>query len=1021
MARGGRRLGDNESAPTNDEAIVASLPPLNGNGPVKAYRHRGEKRRNIPPAAIAAEGRVPTAPKLNYSYSPRLDPALRFDQTGAADKLPPMLEKAKHGPLTSAEVRLLAEGLRKQDPCLEWSGRRETTGFSVDPVALHIHERVSAQAILKVAARKDVTRDLFADPQLDYHQAVQFYRHEMDWSNRLILGDSLQVMASLAQREDLAGKVQMIYVDPPYGIKFASNFQPKITSKDVSEKEQDLTREPEMVRAYRDTWNLGIHSYLSYLRDRITVARLLLNDRGSVFVQISDENLHYMRSILDEVFGRRNFVCQIQVQKTGTQTGEFLVQNSDFLLWFARDKELASSKYRQLFLPRPEEKLRSGNAGDERGWAPDPMTSDGFRETTTVEFEFCGRVFHPGPNRHWGVEVAGLRRAANADRIVALKDQIRFRKYHDDFPVTPLGPSWDDVGGATDKKYVVQTAPKVIQRCMLMTTDPGDLVLDPTCGSGTTAFIAEQWGRRWITIDTSRVAISIARQRLLTAKFEYYELKNDVRGIAGGFRYKTAPHITLKSISQNTNLDAIFAKHATAIDIALETCNSALGDVPLGVKKKLIAKLLEKQRKEGKRAVTDSDRRRWLLPPDNRAKDSKLTVDAKFLGWYHWEVPFETDPDWPKLLQDLVVRYRAAWRSRMDEINACIQSNVEREELVDQPDGRQGVVRVSGPFTVEAVQPQELSLDEDASPIGGTPEADETTFAMNGSGLPTPATSGADNREADAKNADSYIDTMIRLLRLDGVRFPDNKEMRFSRLDPMGARSAAIQADGRWTPKGEVDPDPEGRATICVAFGPQYGPVTAPQVETLLRAASRRGYDDLLVAGFAFDGPAQTVIEEAENPNVRIHMVHVRPDVNPAMNGLLKETPGSQLFSVFGRPRTVLRGPAPDGSFTVEMQGVDIYDPVTNTIDPNRADKVAAWFVDNDYDGRTFCVSQAFFPDASAWEKLAVALKGVVDEEAFEALAGTVSLPFPVGEHKAVAVKVIDPRGNEVVRVHRLD
>ncbi len=316
MARG-RPGGDGKArAPAENEIATGPALAPNGNGPAKAYRHKGEKRRNIPPAAIAAEGKVRAAPKVNYSYNPRLDPILRFDPTGAPDKLPDLLEKAKREPLTEAEARLLAEALRRQEPWLEWAGKREANGFVVDPVALHIHERVSTQAILKIAARKDVTRDLFADPQFDYHEAVQFYRHEMDWSNRLILGDSLQVMASLAQREDLAGKVQMIYVDPPYGIKFASNFQPKITSKNVKDKEQDLTREAEMVRAYRDTWALGRHSYLTYLRDRLTLARDLLTESGSIFVQIGDENVHLVRDLMDEVFGTENYVTTINFHKS---------------------------------------------------------------------------------------------------------------------------------------------------------------------------------------------------------------------------------------------------------------------------------------------------------------------------------------------------------------------------------------------------------------------------------------------------------------------------------------------------------------------------------------------------------------------------------------------------------------------------------------------------------------------------------------------------------------------------------
>jgi adenine-specific DNA-methyltransferase len=923
---------------------------------------RGEKRRNIPPAAIAAEGKVPAAPKLNYGYSPRLDPVLRFDATGAPDKLPDLLEKAKRETLTEAEARLLAEALRRQEPWLEWAGKREANSFVVDPVALHIHERVSTQAILKIAARKDVTRDLFADPQFDYHQAVQFYRHEMDWSNRLILGDSLQVMASLAQREDLAGKVQMIYVDPPYGIKFASNFQPKITSKNVKDKEQDLTREAEMVRAYRDTWALGRHSYLTYLRDRLTLARDLLIDSGSIFVQIGDENVHLVRDLMDEVFGTENYVTTINYQKTSHATSDYLPTVFDQILFFARNKDRL--KFRALYFDR--------NFDDADVFSSRDLASAG-AGASTFDFDFEGRLFHPGQDRHWKTQRAGLERARKADRLFRSTESLRYKRYNRDFPVTEIHNSWTDtiVGSFHEEKvFVVQTSPKAVARCLLMTTEPGDLILDPTCGSGTTAVVAEQWGRRWITIDTSRVAVAIARQRLLTAKFDYYELKDDAKGVAGGFKCKTVPHVTLKSVAQNTNLDPIFAKHEPVLDKALAACNDALAKVSTDLKTKLAAKLIAKQRTEGNRAVTDADRRRWLLPPDNREKEARLTVDAKFRGWYHWEVPFDTDPDWPKPLRDEVTAYHAAWHAKMDEVNACIEANAEPEELANQPDVRHGIVRVSGPFSVEAVQPQEFSLDESASPIGGAPEPDEETFDIGKGEVVMPPAGIGDGREADAKNADTYIDNMIRLLRLDGVRFHDNKEMKFSRLDPMGARSATIHAEGRWTPPVETDPDPEGRAPVCVAFGPQYGPVTATQVEMLIRAASRRGYDDLLIAGFAFDGPAQTVIEEADHPHVRIHMAHIRPDVNPAMDGVLKETPGSQLFSVFGRPRTALKGPAKDGTYTVTMEGVDIYDPVTNTIDANRADKVVAWFVDSDYDGRTFCITQAFFPDKSAWEKL---------------------------------------------------
>jgi adenine-specific DNA-methyltransferase len=362
-------------------------------------------------------------------------------------------------------------------------------------------------------------------------------------------------------------------------------------------------------------------------------------------------------------------------------------------------------------------------------------------------------------------------------------------------------------------------------------------------------------------------------------------------------------------------------------------------------------------------------------------------------------VPFGTDPDWPSDLQAAVTEYRKAWRAKMDEVNACIAANAEQEELVDQAEVVKGIVRVSGPFTVEAVQPPEMSLGM----FGGEPGEMEA--------FPTQA--------SEAKNIEAYLDQMVRLLKVDGVRFPDNKEKVFSRLDRVIGSDTGIHAEGRWVLKGEEDQDKEGKATVAVAFGPQYGPVTARQVEELIRAAYQRGYNDLVVAGFSFDGPAQAIFDSQKHSKFHLHMAHIRPDVNPGMAGLLKEQPGSQLFTVFGQPRTTLKGPDRDGQYTVKMEGVDIYDPVKNTIVSTEDQKVAAWFLDGDYDGQTFCITQAFFPDKSAWKKLSESLGGVVAEDSFEALSGTVSLPFPLGEHKCVAVKVIDPRGNEVMQVHK--
>jgi len=994
--------------------------------PVADYRHPEATRKNNPPAKIAAEGHVPLLPKAEYSYSPRLAPVLRFDPTGSADELPELLAEATRRPLNEAEAWALAEALRKYEPWLEWAGKREAKSFVVDPVALHIHERVSAQAILKVAAREDVNRSLFADPEQEYNEAVQFYKHDVDWSNRLILGDSLQVMSSLARREDLAGKVQMIYIDPPYGIRFKSNFQPEVGNRDPKDREADLTREPETVKAYRDTWHLGIHSYLTYLRDRLVVSRELLADSGSVFVQIGQENLHRVRDVLDEVFGSSNSLGVIAFATTGGQSAESLGNVFDFLLWYG--KNASCFKYRQLYTEKglrrgggwahsrvefpdgkrenigvDEVEKRLSEGENVRPYSLDGTASQGATASGSEPFIFEGRQFHLPPNSHWKTTTVGLTRLSNVGRLESSANSIRYVRFIDDFPVQPITNVWDDTnrpGYMDTKRYAVYTNSKVIERCMLMTTDPGDLVLDPTCGSGTTAYVAEQWGRRWITIDTSRVAIAIARQRLLTAKYEYFKLKDESKGVAGGFRYKTVPHITLKSIAQNTNLDPIFAKHEPILDARLAEANAALEQVTDKLRQEQRMKLALKQKQEGKKAITDADRRRWDLP-------------AKGKGWQHWEVPFDTDPEWPAALKQAVEAYRAAWRAKMDEVNACIAANADQEELVDQPEIDRKITRVSGPFTVEAVQPPEMSLGDaievETGQFAGEPEELETTFVL---------------REVQMgespQNVEAYLSKMVDLLRMDGVRFPDNKQRKFTRLDAIYAegRSGGIHAEGRWVNEGETDEDPQGAATVGVVFGPQYGPITAKMVEEVIRPAARR-YDDLVFAGFSFDGPAQAAIEEG-HPRLRIHIAHIRPDVNPGMNGLLKEQPGSQLFTVFGRPRTKVEGPDQEGMYRIEMQGVDIYDPVTNNIVDTGAAKVAAWFVDGDYDGRTFCITQAFFPDRSAWDKLSKALNGVVDPERFEALSGTVSLPFPAGKHKCAAVKVIDPRGNEVMRVHPL-
>lgn len=986
------------------------------------YRHKNVTRLNIPPAGLVARGQITKEKKITYAYNPHLSPLLRFDTEGKADRISNLIAETARRKLETTEIELLNAAFSNYEPWLEWAGKREQQSCVVDPVALHIHERISTQAILRVAKRQDLQRSLFADPDYEYHKAVQFYKYPMDWANRMILGDSLAVMASLARREAMAGKVQMIYMDPPYGIKYASNFQPEVGRRDVKDRNEDLTREPEMVKAYRDTWTLGVHSYLSYLRDRLLLCRELLADTGSIFVQIGDDNMHTVRDLVSEVFRSGNFIAMIAFKKKKMPLREtFLFTMCDYLLWFSKDKD--KMKFCRLFLDR-----ETGEEGDFNNvefadgrvvsigdtdinseeirfqFQSMDMRSSGRTESCVFPYKYNGREFNPSGGKSWKTNPEGMRRLDSANRLYAPGESLRYKLCLQDYPVQELSHMWMDTQGPTDKQYVVQTSEKVVERCLLMTTDPGDLVLDPTCGGGTTAYMAEHWGRRWITIDISRVALAIARQRLLTAKFDYYQLRptsaEDVRRNPDGpwlsdpdgqiqgsstFEYKTVPHLTLKSIAQNRALDPIFDKWRPALAEKLAALNSVLKQaVTKELRYKLLTKLDAKAKREGKKAITEADQRRWKLPERE---------------WQEREVPFDTDADWPKALQDPLNDYRKAWRQKMDEVNACIAARADQEELVDKPVIEKRITRVSGPFTMEGIIPAEESIDTEPveSPIGGAPE-----------GLPTFG-NGGDTLQTEAQNTAAYLDRMVRLMRDDGVRFPDNKIVKFIILEALSDGST-LHARGTWG-------NGTGERQVAVIFGPQYGSLSSTMVEDGIRTAARRGFDDLVFAAFSVDGAAQAIIQEDPDPQVRIHLAQIRPDVN--MGDLLKTTVSSQIFTVSGSPRTSIRQ-LEDGEYVVTMEGVDIYDPVTNTVRSTGGDKVAAWFVDSDYDGRCFCVCQAFFPDKSAWEKLGKALRGTLDEDAFDKLSSTESLPFPAGEHKRIAVKVIDPRGNEVLRVHKL-
>lgn len=1050
-----------------------------------SYKHSDKTRSNIPAAGMAVKDADIEKEKVPYLYDPHLSPVLRFDETGEIDRLSEqveaILEKAKTEPLTLEETQLLQDALlRSRQPWLEWSTKREKSQFEVDPVALHIHEKVSARAILKTAERADIEEDLFSTQRLDREQERQFYQHDVDWANRLILGDSLQVMTSLSRREGLAGQVQMIYIDPPYGIKFSSNWQNEVGKREVKDKNDDLTREPEMIKAYRDTWTLGVHSYLDYLKQRLISARELLTDSGSVFVQISDENLHRVRAVTDEVFGAENCCAIIPFVTTSSQTSTLLPSTNDFLIWISKDVQKV--KFRQIY----SFKEVGGDGGTkytsvelatgERGplsvhgaglsFRPSPMVSQSGGENSNFDVGFEGKVCVPRSG-YWKTNRDGVDRLKRSSRLVVEGRSLAYVRYLDDFPVYPKSSFWDDTWGVQSrsdpKRYVVQTATEIIQRCLVMTTEPGDLVLDPTCGSGTTAYVAEQWGRRWITIDSSRVAAAIARQRLLTAKFETYKTKDASEGIdqtspknpGTGFVYKTVPHITLKSIAQNKSLDAIFDKHEPLLLEKLTILNTTLAQLESTAKASLILKLIEKHKCEGSNAVTDADSRRWMLPGCDASTIKPFTVNAAsraegfsknitagqvkkykaFVAeiesgtWEEWQVPFDTDPDWPQALQGALTDYREAWRKKMDAVNECIENNAAQEELVDQPEVVRGVTRVSGPFTVESIRPLENSMKghaeaTEASPIVGAPEQLETF------GDPEINEGGRDFSDTDvsAANATSHIDRMLSLLRSDGLTFPGNKHISFEGdLHPID--SEFLHAEASYIPTEGAE-----ARSVGIVVGPEHGAVTAFQASSAIFQAINRKYDELVFAGFAFDSVAQDKIQEANDnaaSGLTVHLCMIRPDV--LTEGLKRNEKAKsknalasqQIFTVFGQPRTRVETTA-DSETVVHMEGVDVYDPVKNELIDTKANKVAAWFIDTNYDGKTFCICQAFFPDKDAWGKLAKALKEDKSDDGsrfaavLDKMSGQSSLPFAPGSYKRVAVKVIDPRGNEVLRVHEL-
>ena len=878
------------------------------------------------------------------------------------------------GTKEQAPVRVAYERRNRDlDPQLVWRGKDEQdwSDLIVHAPPLFIQEKVHPKVLIDDLLRRSEADQNSGDPQVDLfadfnglpdeNARTEFYQHDANWSNRMILGDSLQVMASLAEREGLRGKVQCIYIDPPYGIKFNSNFQWSTTSRNVKDGKADhITREPEQVKAFRDTWRDGIHSYLTHLRDRLTVARDLLTESGSVFVQIGDENVHRVRALMDEVFGEENYVSLIPFSKsssTNSPSAKTLVLSStvDYILWYARQAETV--KYRQLF--RDKSEGVSTHQAYVRGEVENPYTVSDLtaqKPTTVYDFGFRGTVYNPLP-RGWRTTEIGMKRADLADRIERVGKRIRYRQFLSDYPVTPNNNLWSDTGIAgfvSDKRYVVETSTKVLQRCILMTTDPGDLVVDPTCGSGTAAHVAENWGRRWITIDTSRVALALARARIMGARYPYYVLtdsrdgqikeanlarkvpsetatRNDIRQ---GFVYERVPHITLKSIANNAEIDVIWERFQEALEPLRQELNDALG-----------------------------------------------------ASYVEWEIPRDAEEAWP----DEARRIHAAWWkqriARQKEIDASIAANANYEYLYDKPYEDRTKARVAGPFTVESLSPhRELGVDENDELVDGVADAH---LEYGG--------------QAD------FAGVILENLASAGVQQAHKEDkITFTSLQPWPGN--LICAEGRYLETGH---DVDKRAAIFI--GPEFGTVSRPDLVQAAREAGDADFDVLIACAFSYDA------HSAEFDKLgRIPVLKARMNADLHMAGELKNTGKGNLFVIFGEPDIeILDGQ--DDQIQVKINGVDVFHPQTGEVRSDGPDGIACWFIDTDYNEESFFVRHAYFLGANdPYKALKTTLKTEINQEAWATLHSDTSRPFPRPETGRIAVKVINHLGDEVIKVFRV-
>jgi adenine-specific DNA-methyltransferase len=916
-------------------------------------------------------------------------------------ELEPVMDERDKSPIRLAYERRN----RDLDPQLVWRGKDEEdwSDLIVQAPPLYIQEKIHPKVLVDDLLRQSRARraeavppmpDLFADFNglPDKEAVTEFYQHDANWSNRMILGDSLSVMASLAEREGLRGRVQCIYIDPPYGIRFNSNFQWSTTSRDVKDGNRDhITREPEQVKAFRDTWRDGIHSYLTYLRDRLTVARDLLADTGSIFVQIGDENVHRVRAVMDEVFGECNFIGLILFKKTGGLTTNFLASIGDYLLWYGRDAEIA--KFRPLYrLKTPGEAgatqfryqlLDDGNlvdVGFEAAARLPPETAAYHDNLTSQGNPLYTYVYRGKPyQRGYKASPDNLPRIDKAGRFLIVGNTPRYLRKLSDFNVFAINELWDDLsisGFADTKTYVVQTSTKVVERCILMTTDPGDLVLDPTCGSGTTAFVAEQWGRRWITIDTSRVALALARARIMGARFLYYLLADSPQGqrkeaeitrtppketpthgdIRHGFVYERVPHITLKSIANNAEIDVIWEEWQETLEPLRARLNAALGRASSAVMPGLVPG----------------------IHVDGRDKPGHDDKDA--VAWEEWQIPREAASDWPEEAKKLHAAWWTARIARQKEIDASIAAKAEFEYLYDKPYADNARIRVAGPFTVESLSPHRyVAVDQDDSLVH--------ELAEPGAGW------------------NDFPAMVLDHLKTAGVQQAHKEDrIAFTALAPWPGK--LVSAEGRYN-----DGTRERRAAILI--GPEFGILSRPDLVDAAREAADAGFDVVIACGFNFDAHSAELDRIGRIPILKARM---NPDLH--MAGELKNTGAGNLFVVFGEPDIAIE-PAGADQIQVRIRGVDVFKPQTGEIVSGGPDTIALWFIDTDYNEESFFVRHAYFLGAATdpYKALKTTLKAEIDEEAWESLQSDTSRPFPKPRSGRIAVKVINHLGDEVMKV----